>query len=194
MRPNPYLALLIAALMVWHPCVGTASAQAFAVDTRVYLTDGTVVMGQLLEQGDLIIVRGEGGEIFTFEPEQVKRIVTLESLGGEARTVTVREFPYISFLGGTVAFGLVSWLQFDKESDKRQEAKLNAPFVETRERAKSLRDDADRAQLLGWSAALVATGCLGVALIPKKRERRVFPELSMSSGTPVLRLVMWTNL
>ncbi|MFC1526435.1 hypothetical protein ACFL6X_06460 [Candidatus Latescibacterota bacterium] len=194
MKPNRFLAAVIAFLLACHPCVGPVSAEAFAVDTRVYLADGTVVMGQLLESGDLIIVRGKGGEIFTFEPAQISKIVTLESLGGNARMETVREFPYISFLGGAVAFSLISWLQFDKASDRDKQADLNAQFSETAARARDLRDEADSARLLGWSAGLVAAGCLGVALIPRERERRVFPELSLGGGRPTLRLVVRTDL
>ncbi|MFH1571738.1 MAG: hypothetical protein ABIL09_27360, partial [Gemmatimonadota bacterium] len=106
---------------------------------------------------------------------------------GEARTEVITEFPYISFLGGTVAFGLLSWLQFDTASDRDREADLNdkggIPAA-----ARDLRDKADRARLLGWSSALLATGCLAVSLIPRKAERRIFPEFSLRSSTPELRL------
>ncbi|MFH1569766.1 MAG: hypothetical protein ABIL09_17350, partial [Gemmatimonadota bacterium] len=125
MKVDRLVALVLILLLALQPLMVPAQAQPFAVDTRVYLIDGTVVSGQLLERSDLIILRGEGGEIFTFEPEQVDRVVTLESLGGEARTEVITEFPYISFLGGTVAFGLLSWLQFDTASDRDREADLN---------------------------------------------------------------------
>jgi len=190
MHANRPVALILAALFALQPLALPALGQDFAVDTRVYLVDGTVIMGQLLESTDLIIVRGEGGEIFTFEPEQVDKFVTLDSLGSEARTEIVREFPYISFLGGTVAMGLLSWLQFGTASDRDDEAELNEQFPETRSRAADLRDKADRARLYGWSAGLLAAGCLGVALIPRKVERRVFPELTFRRGEPTAQLVL----
>jgi len=102
----------------------------------------------------------------------------------------VTEFPYISFLGGTVALGLLSWLQFGTASDRDDEAKLNEQFAETQGTAASLRDKADRARLYGWAAGLLALGSLGVALIPHKAERRVFPEPSLRTGAPALRLVV----
>ena len=161
-----------------------------APDTRVYLSDGTVVMGQLLERSaDLVIVRGADGEIFTFQPDQIDKLVTLESLGSKAQTVTVREFPYISFLGGTVALTLISWLQFDTAGDRDSEAKINAQNG-LLARASELRDDADRARLWGWSSAILAAGSLGVALIPKSRTKKIFPELSLdASGDPRAQLV-----
>ena len=55
-------------------------------------------------------------------------------------------------------------------------------------RQKKLDDKADRARLYGWGGAILAAGSLGVALIPHKSTRRVFPELSFSTGTPTLRL------
>ena len=188
MNVNRPVALVLAALFALQPLAAPVLGQQFAVDTRVYLTDGSVVMGQLLESSDLIIVRGEGGEIFTFEPEQVDKIVTLESLGSEAYAEVVTEFPYISFLGGTVALGLVSWLQVDPASDRDAEADLNKDLVPAR--AKSLRDKADRARLYGWSGALLAAGCLGVALVPRKAERKVFPEFGLQAGAPTLQLVV----
>ena len=97
------------------------------------------------------------------------------------------EFPYISFLGGTVAFGLLSWLQFDRASDKDKDADLNRESG-LEARARKLEDQADRARLLGWSSALLAAGSLGVALIPRKATRRVFPELSFEGGSATLRL------
>ena len=100
----------------------------------------------------------------------------------------MREFPYISFLGGTVAFGLLSWLQFDKASDKDSEADLNDQN-QLFNRARKLRDDADRARLFGWSSAALAVGSLGVALYPRKATRRIFPELSWTpAGEPKIAL------
>ncbi|MBD05419.1 MAG: hypothetical protein CME13_03165 [Gemmatimonadetes bacterium] len=165
-------------------------AQTGTTDARVYLTDGTIIMGQLIQRSDdLVIVRSSSGEIHTFEPNQIDRIVTLDSLGSQAQTVTVREFPYISFLGGTVAFGLISWLQFDTASDRDAEAKINARNgVEGR--AAELKDKADRARVWGWSSRALALASLGVALIPQERTKRVFPEISVQhDGTARLQVV-----
>jgi len=165
-------------------------AQTGTTDARVYLTDGTIIMGQLIQRSDdLVIVRSSSGEIHTFEPNQIDRIVTLDSLGSQAQTVTVREFPYISFLGGTVAFGLISWLQFDTASDRDAEAKINAENgVEGR--AAELKDKADRARVWGWSSRALALASLGVALIPQERTKRVFPEISVQhDGTARLQVV-----
>ncbi len=165
-------------------------AQTGTTDARVYLTDGTIIMGQLIQRSDdLVIVRSSSGEIHTFEPNQIDRIVTLDSLGSQAQTITVREFPYISFLGGTVAFGLISWLQFDTASDRDAEAKINARNgVEGR--AAELKDKADRARVWGWSSRALALASLGVALIPQERTKRVFPEISVQhDGTARLQVV-----
>ena len=157
-------------------------------EARVYLRDGTVVQGQLLDRADDLIIIRVDNEVFTFEPKQVKNIVTLNSLGGEARTVTELEFPYIGFLGATAALGLISWIQFDRADDKRREADLNEESG-LPARAAKLDDDADRAELLGWGSAILAVGSLGIALIPRRTERRVFPALGFSnSGTPSLQL------
>ena len=99
--------------------------QTERADTRVYLADGTLVEGTMVEKdSELIIMRVEQ-KVFTFDRAEIDKIVTLESLGGGAKTITVTEFPYISFMGGAVAFGLLSWLQFDRASDNEQEAELN---------------------------------------------------------------------
>ena len=164
-----------------------AVAQPPAAEVRLYLTDGSVVTGQLISRSkDLIIMRSQD-KIITFEPTHVEKIVTPESLGSGARTITVREFPYISFLGGTVAFGLLSWLQFDTAANRNRDADLNEEN-QLLARAEKLRDKADRARTLGWSSALLATGSLAIGLYPHKTTRRVFPELSLESGAPVLLL------
>ena len=182
------LSLSVAVLLgLQSVMVYAATSEDTANEARVYLTDGTVVQGQLLDRAaDLIIVRVDH-EVYTFEPVQVRNIVTLNSLGGAARTETRLEFPYISFLGGTAAFGLLSWLQFDRAGDKRNEADLNR-IADLPGRAAKLEDDADQAERLGWGAAALAAGSLGVALIPRRTEHRVVPALSLAHGTPALLL------
>jgi len=197
-------ALLTVAVLLVHSVPVPSLAAQGTVDTRVYLIDGTVVMGQLLEDSDLVIVRGDDGEIYTFEADKVKNIVTLDSLGGEARIVTETEFPYISFLGGTFVFGLLAWLQFDTASDRENSADANEAAAQSSSaaidrsallsRANQLRDKADRARLLGWTSTLLAVGSLGAALIPKQRTRKVFPAITYQTGSPTLMLVYRRSL
>ena len=152
-------------------------------DTRLYLADGSLVEGTLIEKDkDLVIIRIEE-KIFTFDKTDIDKVVTLESLGGGARNITVTEFPYISFLGGAVAFSLLSWLQFDRAADNEAEAALNREHGQLA-RAQKLDDKASRARLYGWSTALFAAGSLGISLIPRRTNRRVFPELSLRDGEP----------
>ena len=80
-------------------------------------------------------------------------------------------------------FGLLSWLQFDRASDNEAEAALNRDHGQL-SRAQKLDDKADRARLYGWSTAVLAAGSFGVALIPRKTTRRIFPELSFHHGEP----------
>ena len=174
--------------LVLQPLLALADPAPIAgADTRIYLADGSLVEGTLIEKDkDLIILRVKD-KIFTFEKTDVDKMVTLESLGGGAKSITVTEFPYISFLGGAVAFSLLSWLQFDRASDNDAEAALNREHDQVA-RAIKLEDKASRARLYGWSTALFAAGSLGVSLIPRKTTRRVFPELSLRDGEPSIGL------
>lgn len=192
---RPMISLVVVTCLALQPAVLLAQN---APDARLYLADGTVVMGQLLNRDDdLVILRSGDGEIHTFDVDQISKVVTLESLGGRARVVQVREFPYISFLGGTVALGLISWLQFDTASDREAEAEINRKNTTDLEdgagllaRAEDLQNKADRARLWGWSSGLLAAGCLGVALVPRTKTRKVFPKLSLdAAGRPEIQLV-----
>ena len=193
---RPMISLIVVTCLALQPAALLAQG---AADARLYLADGTVVMGQLLNRDDdLIILRSGDGKIHTFDVDQISKVVTLESLGGQARIVEVREFPYISFLGGTVALGLISWLQFDTASDRDAEAELNRDNksgnlddgIDLLARAEDLEARADRARLWGWSSGILAAGCLGVALIPRTKTRKVFPRLSLdASGSPAVQLV-----
>ena len=177
--------VLVACLcLVLQPLLALADPVPIAgADTRLYMADGSLVEGTLLEKdNDLVVVRVKE-KIFTFDKTDIDKMVTLESLGGGARSITVTEFPYISFLGGAVAFSLLSWLQFDRASDNETEADLNREHGQLA-RAQKLDDKASRARLYGWSTALFSVGSLGVALIPRKATRRVFPELTLRDGEP----------
>ena len=50
--------------------------------------------------------------------------------------------------------------------------------------AQKLDDKADRLRLYGWSTAVLAAGCFGVALTSFKTTHRVFPGLSFRDGEP----------
>ncbi len=168
--------------------VAAQTADPERADTRVYLEDGTLVEGTMVEKGAELIIMRVDQKVFTFERTEIDKIVTLESLGGGAKTITVTEFPYISFMGGAVAFGLLSWLQFDRATDNDKEADLNREHGQL-SRAQKLDDKASRARLYGWSTAVLSAGSFGVSLIPRKATRRVFPELGASSdGDPLLQL------
>ena len=192
---RPMISLIVVTCLALQPAVLQAQNSP---DTRVYLADGTVVMGQLLNRDDdLVILRSGDGEIHTFDVDQISKLVTLDSLGGRAHIVQVREFPYISFLGGTVALGLISWLQFDTASDREAEAEINRQNTSDLDegagllsRAEELQKKADRARIWGWSSGVLAAGCLGVALIPRTRTKKVFPKLSLdAAGGPEVQLV-----
>ena len=177
--------VLVACLcLVLQPLLALAEPAPIAgADTRVYLADGSLVEGTLVEKSkDLVILRVKK-KIFTFDKTEIDKIVTLESLGGGAKNITVTEFPYISFLGGAVAFSLISWLQFDRASGFEDDAKLNR-LASLKAQAIKFEDKASRARKFGIATALFAAGSLGVSLIPRKATRRIFPEISLNDGEP----------
>jgi hypothetical protein len=177
--------VLVACLcLVLQPLWALAEPVPIAgADTRVYLADGSLVEGTLVEKSkDLVILRVKK-KIFTFDKTEIDKIVTLESLGGGAKSITVTEFPYISFLGGAVAFSLISWLQFDRASGFEDDAKLNR-LASLEAQAIKFEDKASRARKFGIATALFAAGSLGVSFIPRKTTRRIFPEISLNDGEP----------
>ena len=189
-----FITVIIATLVLIQPLAATQAVPLDA-DTRLYLADGSVVLGQMVERSDDLIIMRVKDEIFTFDNTQIDRVITLESLGRGAEIVTVREFPYISFLGGTAAFGLLAWIQFNNASDWDSEAQRNEQQVFSGglqsgllvARATELRDDADRARLYGWGSTLIALGSMGVALYPSYSERSILPGLSLDSqGDPAI--------
>ena len=182
------IALIACCCLVLQPLMALAETAPIAgADTRLYLADGSLVEGNLVERDKELVIMRVDDKIFTFDTTEIDKIVTLGSLGGGAQTISVTEFPYISFLGGSLAFGLLSWLQFDRASDNQTEAALNREHGQL-DRAQNLDDKADRARLYGWSTAVLAAGSLGVALIPRKTTRRIFPELSFHNGAPHIGL------
>ena len=181
-----YTALVACLCLVLQPVMALAETEPTPItgaDTRLYLADGSLVEGNLIEKAQDLVIMRVNDKIFTFDKTEIDKIITLESLGGGAHTITVTEFPYISFLGGALAFSLLSWLQFDRASDNEAEAALNREHGQLA-RAQKLDDKADRARIYGWSTAALAAGSFGVALIPRKSTRRIFPELSFRDGEP----------
>ena len=143
-------------------------------DVRLYLNDGSVFSGKLVELGPELIIVKKNREIFTFEVGLVKKVVTLGSLGEAAKIVSVRTFPRLGFLAGTFAGATLAWWGFDHASVKEKEADVNARAVPSR--AEELRDEADTARFIAWSATLAGAACLVAALIPEWTEKRVFPD------------------
>ncbi len=175
-----FFILLLTVLFIAQPYVLLAQDEPEFIgpDTRLYLLDGRVIMGNLVSREDDLIIMKVKGEIHVFETEQISHITDPNTLGGNAETITVTEFPYISFLGGAVAFSVISWLQFDRAGDREKSAELNKENGLVA-RANKLQDQADRARLYGWGSALLAAGSIGVSLIPRKTKRRIFPTLSV---------------
>ena len=181
-----YTALVACLCLVLQPVMALAETEPAPItgaDTRLYLADGSLVEGNLIERDQDLVIMRVNDKIFTIDKTELDKIITLDALGGGAQTISVTEFPYISFLGGALAFGLLSWLQFDRASDNEAEAALNREHGQE-SRAQKLDDKADRARLYGWSTAVLAVGSFGVALIPRKTTRRIFPELSFHHGEP----------
>ena len=83
--------MLLVVCVAWP----TTSASEFGprqtseVNTRLYLVDGQVVMGSLIEHSDDLVIIQVGKQVHTFERTEIDRIVRLESLGAGARTVTI---------------------------------------------------------------------------------------------------------
>ena len=99
-------------------CALAQQGDGSGVDTRVFLVDGSVVEGRLIEHSEELVIVEVEERIFTFEMSDVDVVTTLSSLGASAQTKSVVEFPYISFLGATAALSLMSWLQFDTASQR----------------------------------------------------------------------------
>ena len=75
-------------------------------DTRLYLADGSLVEGTLIEKDkDLVIIRIEE-KIFTFDKTDIDKLVTLESLGGGARNTS--SLVGVGILPG-VGVALIAW-------------------------------------------------------------------------------------
>ncbi|MBI4530971.1 MAG: hypothetical protein HY709_05550 [Candidatus Latescibacteria bacterium] len=156
-----------------------SSGSAEEPDVRLYLTNGDIVTGKLIDHApDLIIVRARG-DIHTYLPDQVVKIETLESLGDEARIVRVRTFPHIEWLGGTVALGSVAFLSLSSASDKQEEADQNKKVNLPPFSYSDLEDDAAKLRAIGWSMAALATGTTVFALIPRWVEKKAFPDISL---------------
>lgn len=156
-----------------------SSDAAEEADIRLYLTNGDIITGKLIDRApDLIIIRARG-DIQTYMPTQVTKIETLESLGDKAKTIRVMTFPHIEFLGGTVAFGSVAFLSFSSASDKQDEADQNKRVNLPPFSYKKLEDDAAKLRAVGWTATALAVGVTTLALIPRWVEKKTFPDITL---------------
>ena len=182
-----YLSILLTVAMVFETIMfsGPVFAQGkFEYDVRLYLKDGDIVTGKLIEHSEDLIILKAKKEIFTFEPEEVDKIVTLDSLGAGAKTVEVITFPRIGFLGATVGLGAVALLAFNSASEKDKDAENNRSSDDPKliASAKELEDEATTRRLIGWIATSLAVGATGFAFYPEKEERRIFPDVSLMPG------------
>jgi len=178
-------ALLIQSLILAGPAMAQSLTEQ---DIRLYLTSGDVVTGRLIRHDPDLIILEASDEIRTFAPEEIDKIVTLQSLGAGARTITVTRFPRLGFLGGTIGFGSVALLEFMNASGKEEDADVQRQGGLS-EKARKLEDEAQTARGIAWVCAIAAVGFTAYGLYPKREERRVFPELSMGSQGPELRIV-----
>lgn len=146
----------------------------------------SVIMGQPILASPLSMAQwrltGDPNLLGRFQYAGTKYVgaPTIQEAKGPNRTRT-----WMRRLGvcGALAFSLISWGQFDRASDYEAEANLNRAHGQF-PRAQKLDDKADRARLYGWSAAVLAAGSFGVALISRKTTHPVFPELNFRDGEP----------
>ena len=99
-----YTALVACFCLVLQPVMALAETEPTPIvgaDTRLYLADGSLVEGNLVEKAqDLVIIR-INDKIFTFDKTEIDKIVTLESLGGGAQTISVHRVPLHQFSRGS---------------------------------------------------------------------------------------------
>ncbi|RKY62869.1 MAG: hypothetical protein DRP95_00430 [Candidatus Latescibacterota bacterium] len=165
------LALYICALCFLLGAAGSSSGE----QVEVHLKDGSVIVGELVEATPLLVILRVQGEIYTFEVQEVERIVLSEP--SEARGPTWR-FPRLGFLGGTLAGGVIAWWGFDSASRKERDARLQEEYG-LFQRAGELRREARRDRKIAWAGVVGGIVCTAVALIP---ERTGSPKLEARIG------------
>ena len=140
----------------------------------------SVIMGQPVLAGPLSMAQWR----LTGDPKLLGRFQYADTKYVGAPTMQKAKSPWVKLgYAGALAFSLLSWQQLGQASDNEAEAKLNREHGQEA-RAQKLDDKADRARLFGWSAAVLAAGSLGVALISRKTTHPVFPELNFRDGEP----------
>ena len=91
-----YTALVACLCLVLQPVMALAETEPEPIagaDTRLYLADGSLVEGNLIEKAQDLVIMRVNDKIFTFDKTEIDKIITLESLGGGAHTISVTEFP-----------------------------------------------------------------------------------------------------
>ena len=179
------MALLIHSLVLVGPTMAQSRTEQ---DIRLYLISGDIVTGRLIRHDPDLIILETNDEVRTFAPEEITKIVTLESLGAQAKTIKVIRFPHLGFLGGTIGCGSVSLLGFLNASDKDDDARVQRKGGLI-DKAKKLEDEARTVRRIAWACAIAAVGFAAYGLYPQQEERRVFPELGFNEQGPELRIV-----
>lgn len=147
--------------------LGTAEL-VLGEEVQLYLKDGSVVNGELVEATPLLVILRVQGEIYTFEVSEIERIV----LPGPSQ---VRRpgwrFPRLGFLGGTLVGGVVAWWGFGSAFQKERDARLQEEYG-LLERAGELREEARRDRRIAWMGVVGGVMCAVVALVPERTSAR----------------------
>ncbi|HID10170.1 MAG TPA: hypothetical protein EYP17_02570 [Candidatus Latescibacteria bacterium] len=141
-----------------------AAGLSFGEQVQLYLKDGSVIAGELVEATPLLVILRVQGEIYTFEVREVERIVLFEPSRTRGPTW---KFPRLGFLGGTLAGGVIAWWGFDSASSKEQDARLQEEYG-LFQRAGELRREARRDRKIAWAGVAGGIICAAVALVPER--------------------------
>ncbi|MXX41342.1 MAG: hypothetical protein F4Z85_25370, partial [Gemmatimonadetes bacterium] len=82
-----YTALVACLCLVLQPVMALAETEPAPItgaDTRLYLADGSLVEGNLIERDQDLVIMRVNDKIFTFDKTEIDKIITLESLVGGA--------------------------------------------------------------------------------------------------------------
>jgi len=142
-------------------------------EVQLYLKDGSVVTGELVEATPLLVILRVQGEIYTFEVSEIERMV----LPGPTQTRRPGwRFPRLGFLGGTLVGGVLAWWGFDSASQKERDARLQEEYG-LLERAGELREEARRDRKIAWIGVVGGAVCAVVALVPERTGTKVEAQL-----------------
>lgn len=115
-----YISVLLTVLFLGYILIPANAWADEEIDVRVFLKDGKVFSGQLIESGPELIIIRINREIHVFEAEDVVKVVTLESLGKAVKIVPIWTFPRLGFLGGAFTGGAIATWAFDRASDEER--------------------------------------------------------------------------